>query len=185
VVKSFVAHDLANLRWAFRDDALFARAIEATAREVLRALKSPRLTTLGRPLEHDLSPWRRSAFSSSVESEADLRLVFRRARATDAVDIIAFGKRRSPDIAASIMSSHAPWWKANPADSRRTRSIGAVTTVDDDVLSGHVGRRIRAQNCTVQFSTNWLKSRAPIQRFLRTGTLLSVAIRSDPSLALE
>jgi hypothetical protein len=93
VVKSFVAHDLANLRWAFRDDALFARAIEATAREVLRALKSP--TTLGRPLEHDLSPWRPSAFSSSLESEADLRLVFR-----PAVDIIAFGKRRSPEMSS-------------------------------------------------------------------------------------
>jgi hypothetical protein len=83
------------LRWAFLDDALFARAIEATAKEVLRALKSP--TTLGRPLEHDLSPWRRSAYSSGLLSEADLRLVFRAPRATDAVDIIAFGKRRLPD----------------------------------------------------------------------------------------
>jgi hypothetical protein len=113
VVKAFVAHDLANLRGAFRDDALFARAIEATAREVLRALKSP--TTLGCPLEHDLSPWRRSAFSSSLESEADLRLVFRPPRETVSLDIIAFGKRRSPDM-TSIYHVVARRVGANSAD---------------------------------------------------------------------
>jgi hypothetical protein len=95
VVKSYVALDLANLRWAFRDDALFAQAIEATAKEVLRALKSP--PTLGRPLEHELMPWRRSAYSSSLQSEADLRLVFCPPRTIDAVDVIAFGERRLPD----------------------------------------------------------------------------------------
>lgn len=94
-MKSYVAQDLANLRWAFRDDALFARALEATAKEVLRALKSP--TNLGRPLDHEPIPWRRSAYSSSLESEADLRLVFCPPRGTDAVDIIAFGKRRLPE----------------------------------------------------------------------------------------
>jgi hypothetical protein len=74
VVKSYVALDLANSRWAFRDDAIFAQAIEAKVKEILRALKSP--TTLGHPLEHELIPWRRSAYSSSVQGEADLRLVF-------------------------------------------------------------------------------------------------------------
>jgi hypothetical protein len=83
------------LRWAFREDTLFARALEATAKEVLRALKSP--TTLGRPLEHELIDWRRSAYSSSLDGEADLRLVFRPVRAIDALDIIAFGKRYLPD----------------------------------------------------------------------------------------
>jgi hypothetical protein len=94
-VKSYVALDLANSRWAFRDDAIFAQAIEAKVKEILRALKSP--TTLGHPLEHELIPWRRSAYSSSVQGEADLRLVFCPPRTIDAVDIITFGKRRLPD----------------------------------------------------------------------------------------
>ena len=97
VVKSYVALDLANSRWAFRDDAIFAQAIEAKVKEILRALKSP--TTLGHPLEP--IPWRRSAYSSSVQGEADLRLVFCPPRTIDAVDIIAFGKRRLPDTSHS------------------------------------------------------------------------------------
>lgn len=97
-VKSYVARDLANLRWTFPDDRLFARALEATAKEILRALKSP--TTLGRPLEHELIEWRRSAFSSGVDREADLRLVFQARNAADAIDIIVFGIRRFPDTSS-------------------------------------------------------------------------------------
>jgi hypothetical protein len=94
VVKSYVAHDLVQLRWAYPDDATFARALEATAKEVLRARKTPR--TFGRPLAHELAGWRRSAFPSTPRGEADLRLIFR-PREPDGVDVIAFGKRRMPD----------------------------------------------------------------------------------------
>jgi hypothetical protein len=93
-VKSYVAQDLVQLRWAYPDDAMFAQVLEATAREVLRARKAPR--TFGRQLAHELAGWRRSAFPSAPRGDADLRLVFR-PRDPVGVDIIAFGKRRMPD----------------------------------------------------------------------------------------
>jgi hypothetical protein len=89
VVKSCVALDLAHLRWAYTDDAKFARSLEATAKEIRRALQSPR--TFGRPLAHELAGWRRSAFPSTPHGDADLRLVFRpRDPIGLGVDIIAF-----------------------------------------------------------------------------------------------
>ncbi len=93
-MKSYVAHDLVQLRWAYPDDTILACALEATAKEVLRARKAPR--TFGRPLAHGLAGWRRSAFPSIPHSDADLRLIFR-ARESDGVDVIAFGKRWMPD----------------------------------------------------------------------------------------
>ena len=95
IVKSYVSHDLANLRWAFPSDPLFARAIEATAKEILRALKSP--ATFGRMFEHDLGSWRRSSYHSRPEREADLRLIFRPQFDGDGIDIIGFGRRHLPD----------------------------------------------------------------------------------------
>lgn len=95
VVKSSVARDLVDLRWAYHDDVPFAQALEATAREVLRARKAPK--TFGRPLAHELTGWRRSAFPSTPLGDADLRLIFR-PHDPVGVDIIAFGKRRMPDM---------------------------------------------------------------------------------------
>jgi hypothetical protein len=93
VVPKYVAHDLASLRRAHTDDADYANAIHAVAREFLIALRSP--TTHGVDAEFELSGWRRSKFSSSTNGPAHLRLVFRKGKA-GGVEILAFGDRDLP-----------------------------------------------------------------------------------------
>jgi hypothetical protein len=94
---------LAELRFAFPDDADFAAAAEAVANELAHALGVPR--TWGTSLEHNLTGWRRSAFASRPSEDADLRLIFR-AREDDGIDVLMFGKRWHPDT-TSIYSSAA------------------------------------------------------------------------------
>lgn len=89
-----VAQDLANLRFAFNDDSAFASAIEALANDLARAVVAPH--NWGKALEHGLTGWRRSAFSSSPEGNADLRLLFR-PRQGGGIDVLMFGLRRHPD----------------------------------------------------------------------------------------
>jgi hypothetical protein len=78
----------------FAVDASFALAVDAVAREIAKALRAP--TSWGKPLEHDLTGWRRSAFASDNGSGADLRLIFRPHDAAGA-DVLMFGARHLPD----------------------------------------------------------------------------------------
>jgi hypothetical protein len=94
-VKRYVARDLADLRAAFVDDLAFASAVAATTRELLRAREAPE--TWGTPLRHGLSGWRRSAFSSTKQGVADLRLIFRPRRDEAGIDVLMFGPRYFPD----------------------------------------------------------------------------------------
>jgi len=92
VVPSYVASDLANVRRAFPNDAAFAEAVVAVAKEIMIARRSP--STHGVPVQHELSGWRRSAFESA--QGANLRLVFRPS-AAGGLEILAFGDRNFPD----------------------------------------------------------------------------------------
>ncbi len=94
-MKRYVASDLADLRAAFADDRAFASALAATTRELLRAREAPE--TWGSPLRHALSGWRRSAFSSTKEGVADLRLIFRPRHDEAGIDALMFGPRYFPD----------------------------------------------------------------------------------------
>jgi hypothetical protein len=82
------------LRFTFAVDASFALAVDAVAREIAKALRAP--TTWGKPLEHDLTGWRRSAFASESGSGADLRLIFRPHDGAR-IDVLMFGPRYLPD----------------------------------------------------------------------------------------
>jgi hypothetical protein len=93
-VNARVAQDLADLRFAFTDDSAFAAAVEAVANDLARAVVSPH--TWGKTLEHGLTGWRRSAFSSRPEGDTDLRLLFR-PRQDSGIDVLMFGLRRDPD----------------------------------------------------------------------------------------
>jgi hypothetical protein len=93
-VNAHVSQDLASLRFAFCDDAMFASAIEALTHQLARALTAPQ--SWGKSLEHDLTGWRRSAFPSSAGGNADLRLIFR-PRGGGGIDVLMFGARYHPD----------------------------------------------------------------------------------------
>lgn len=88
-----VPQDLASLRRAHTDDALFANAVRAVAREIVVARRSP--TTHGEDIEYELTGRRRSKFASIVRGPAHVRLVFR-ARAGGKMEILAFGGRERP-----------------------------------------------------------------------------------------
>jgi hypothetical protein len=102
-VNAYVARDLAELRFAFPQDADFAAATNAVAREVARALAAP--LTWGIALGHGLTGWRRSAFASAPGITADLRLIFR-PRDAGGIDVLMFGLRYHPD-ATSIYHTAA------------------------------------------------------------------------------
>ena len=85
---------MADLRFAFPDDADFTAAAEAVANELAHALAAPR--TWGLALEHHLTGWRRSAFPSRPAEDADLRLIFR-PREDNGIDVLMFGKRWHSD----------------------------------------------------------------------------------------
>ncbi len=93
-MNAYVAKDLAELRFAFPQDADFATAANAVARELAHALSAP--WTWGSKLEHGLSGWRRSAFASAPGITADLRLIFR-PRERGGIDLLMFGLRYHPD----------------------------------------------------------------------------------------
>ena len=82
------------MRFTFTVDSSFAAAVDTVAREIAKALRAP--TSWGRPLEHDLAGWHRSAFASDDGSSADLRLVFR-AHDGGGIDVLMFGPRYLPD----------------------------------------------------------------------------------------
>ena len=93
-MNAYVAKDLAELRFAFPQDADFATAANAVARELAHALSAP--WSWGSKLEHGLSGWRRSAFASAPGIAADLRLIFR-PRERGGIDLLMFGLRYHPD----------------------------------------------------------------------------------------
>jgi hypothetical protein len=93
IAPKYVAQDLANLRRAHTDDATFANAVQAIAREILVALRSP--ATYGEDTEYQLSGWRRCKFPSISGGPAHLRLVFRE-REAGGMEILAFGDRELP-----------------------------------------------------------------------------------------
>jgi hypothetical protein len=101
---SYVANDLADLRFAFPDDARFAQAVGLTALEIARALGAP--TSWGKGLEHDLTGWRRSAFAPADEGRADLRLIFR-ARSGGGIEVLIFGPRHRPDTTSIYHAAKA------------------------------------------------------------------------------
>lgn len=93
VVPKYVASDLYDLRRAYPNDEDFARAIDASAKEILLALRNPQ--DHGIELEHGLEGWRRSKFPTESGGEATLRLVFRPGAA--GIEVLAFGDRDFPD----------------------------------------------------------------------------------------
>ncbi len=93
VTRAYFAHDLANLRRAHTDDAAFASAVLAVAKEISLALKSP--ATHGVGARFEIAGWRRSKFSSYPGGRDNLRLVFR-AHKMGGVEIITFGDRQLP-----------------------------------------------------------------------------------------
>jgi len=94
IVPAYVAQDLANVRRARTNDADFAAAVLAIAKEIRSAQAAP--AQFGAPVEHELEGWRRSKFSSKAAGTADLRLVFRPAKPTG-IEILAFGDRDFPE----------------------------------------------------------------------------------------
>jgi hypothetical protein len=93
IVPKYVAQDLASLGRAHSDDTAFANAVQAVAREILVALRSP--ATHGEDTEYQLSGWRRCKFPSISGGPAHLRLVFRERKA-GGMEILAFGDRELP-----------------------------------------------------------------------------------------
>jgi hypothetical protein len=93
IVPSYVAHDLANIRRARPDDEKFAAAVNAVAKEILLASKSP--ATFGVEVRHELEGWRRSKFASGAGGGAHLRLIFRPTKPAG-IEILAFGDRAVP-----------------------------------------------------------------------------------------
>jgi hypothetical protein len=92
------------LRLAFPDDTRFAAAVGAVALEIARALGA--VASWGKELEHDLTAWRRSAFASTEEGPADLRLIFRPRRG-GGIEVLMFGPRRHPDTTSVYYTAKA------------------------------------------------------------------------------
>lgn len=93
-ITAYVVQDLADLRFAFPEDAAFTSAVRSLTLELAKALQAPHAH--GKPLEHDLDGWRRCAFPSSRGKHADLRLLFR-PHVGAGIDVLMFGARFAPD----------------------------------------------------------------------------------------
>jgi hypothetical protein len=94
IVPAYVAQDIANVRRAWPNDADFAAAVLAIAKQIKSAHAAP--AQFGTAIEHELQGWRRSKFSLTSRGTADLRLVFRPTK-SNGVEILAFGSREFPE----------------------------------------------------------------------------------------
>ena len=94
IVPAYAAQDIANLRRAWPNDADFAAAVLAIAKEIRSAHAAP--AQFGIAIDHELQGWRRSKFSLRARGTADLRLVFR-PTISNGVEMLAFGSREFPE----------------------------------------------------------------------------------------
>lgn len=85
-----LSDDISALRRVFQDDGNFAAALRSVT------VQLPKLGTYeAKALQYDLDGWSRIRFSSAINCEADLRIIFR--RTTTGVELRAFGHRHEPE----------------------------------------------------------------------------------------
>lgn len=81
------------MRRAFAgDDVGYAEALLQTTLEIQKTMRAP--SSHGAELNRNLADWRKAAYSSRRNGEADMRLVFRD-RPPQGVEILVFAQRRS------------------------------------------------------------------------------------------